>query len=105
MMIALAQNPEGLTPTKLSLLTGIARSGGTWRTYLGELRGGGHVEDLDDGKLRITQTGFEALGEFKPLPTGIARSGGTWRTYIGELRGLELIGGKEDLKASADLFA
>lgn len=36
--------------------------------------------------------------------TGIAIGGGTWRTYLGELRGLELVVGRDELRASPDLF-
>jgi energy-coupling factor transporter ATP-binding protein EcfA2 len=69
-LIALAQNPNGLTKTKLSIVTGISQSGGTWRTYLGELRGRGYVEDLSGDQLRITNDGLQALGDYDPLPVG-----------------------------------
>jgi hypothetical protein len=82
MLIALAQNRAGLTPTKLSLLTGISRSGGTWRTYLGELRAGALVEN-DGDKLRITAAGAKALGSFEPLPTG-RKLIDYWRGRLGE---------------------
>jgi hypothetical protein len=143
-LIALAQYPDGMAARKLSLLTGISASGGTWRTYLGELRGAGWVEGGSD-HMRITEAGVAALGSYTPLPTGealreywrqrlgdsgkrrifdvvveaypralsyeevsqatgIDTAGGTWRTYLGELRGLELLVGRGDLKASAELF-
>lgn len=70
MLVALAQHPDGLTSTKLSILTGISQSGGTWRTYLSELRGAGWVEGSGGDVLRITDTGREALGDYEPLPTG-----------------------------------
>jgi hypothetical protein len=83
MMIALAQNPDGLTLRKLSILTGIARTGGTWRIYLGELRGAGWVQDLDDGDgVRATEEGLRVLGDFKPLPTG-AKLIAYWQEQLG----------------------
>jgi hypothetical protein len=36
--------------------------------------------------------------------TGIAVAGGTFRTYVGKLKTLELVEGKNELRASADLF-
>lgn len=81
MLIALAQNPKGLTYTKLSLLTGISQSGGTWRTYLGELRGTGLVEGGSMG-ITITPEGLKALGSYEPLPTGRALLD-YWRGRLG----------------------
>jgi len=80
MLIALAQNPNGLTYTKLSLLTGISQSGGTWRTYLGELRGQGLVDPGEP--VRITQAGLKALGTYEPLPIGQALID-YWRSRLG----------------------
>lgn len=143
-MIALAQNPDGITQRKLSILVDIAPKGGTWRTYMAELRGRGWIEGGKD-RIRITDAGAVALGDFEPLPTGdaliqywrqrlgesgkraifdavvaarpstisvdevseqtgIARTGGTWRTYMAELRGLGIIEGRDELRASEDLF-
>jgi hypothetical protein len=82
MLIALAQNPDGLTHTKLSILTGISQGGGTWRTYLSELRGEGFVENMSDGRLRITAEGEAAIGNYKPLPTGDALIE-YWRQRLG----------------------
>lgn len=82
MLVALAQNQAGgLTHTKLSLLTGISQSGGTWRTYLGSLRGDGYVADAGD-TLRITDAGLAALGDYTPLPTGPALLD-FWRAKLG----------------------
>jgi hypothetical protein len=143
-LIALAQNPRGIAQRKLSILTDISPKGGTWRTYMAELRGRGYI---DGGKdcLRVTDAGLHALGDYEPLPTGealieywrrrlgdsgkraifdvlvgaypgelpkekvsertnIALNGGTWRTYLAELRGLEIIEGRDKLRASEDLF-
>jgi len=56
MLIALAQHPEGLTDRKLSILTGIAKKGGTWRTHMGELRGLELIEGR--GELRASEDLF-----------------------------------------------
>lgn len=80
-LIALAQNPDGVNDRKLSILTDIAKGGGTWRTYMAELRGAGWI-DGDRSNLRITQAGVDALGEFEPLPTGQALID-YWRGRLG----------------------
>jgi len=81
MLIALAQNPDGLTYRKLSILTAIVRKGGTWRTYLGELRGQGLVNH--DEPIRITDAGLKALGSYEPLPTGHVLID-YWRNRLGQ---------------------
>ncbi|MDD5302436.1 MAG: DUF853 family protein [Elusimicrobia bacterium] len=82
-LVALAQSPDGLTKTKLSLLTGISQRGGTWRTYLGELRSSGAVADIPGG-LAITDAGMKLLGNgWAPLPTGEALID-FWRARLGE---------------------
>lgn len=69
MLVALAQHPDGLRDTRLSLLTGIAKKGGTWRTYIAQIRSAGYVAG-DRSGFRITDAGLDALGDFDPLPTG-----------------------------------
>ena len=81
-LIALAQYPEGMDSRRLALLSGISQKGGTWRTYLGELRGAGWV--VGSGKhLQITAEGIAALGSFEPLPTGEALIE-YWRNRLGD---------------------
>jgi hypothetical protein len=144
-LVALAQKGggAGLAVRKLSLLTGISQKGGTWRTYMADLRGRGWIDGRDT--IRITAAGVQALGRYEPLPTGpalidywrdrlgnsgkraifdvlvaayprqvpgrtvaertsIAIDGGTWRTYLAQLRGLELVEGRSELRAAAELF-
>lgn len=79
---ALAQYSDGMGTRRLSLLTGISASGGTWRTYLGELRSGGYVEGGGD-HMRITDAGARALGHYEPLPTG-ERLREYWRQRLGD---------------------
>lgn len=70
MLVALAQHaPDAVTASKLALLTGIARTGGTFRTYLGKLKTLGWVTG-DAHALAITADGLQAVGTFSPLPTG-----------------------------------
>jgi hypothetical protein len=68
-LAALAQYPDGMNQRKLSILVDIAPKGGTWRTYMAELRGKGWVEGGKD-HMRITGAGLGALGDWEPLPTG-----------------------------------
>lgn len=81
-LTALAQNPDGMGTRRLSLLTGISASGGTWRTYLGELRSAGYVDGGGE-HMTITQTGTNALGSYTPLPTGEALRE-YWRQRLGD---------------------
>lgn len=82
MLIALAQFPAGMTASKLSLLSGIARTGGTFRTYLGKLKTAGFVEGGSD-RLCATPAGVAALGDYEPLPTGPELID-YWRRELGE---------------------
>lgn len=80
-LTALAQYPEGMDQRKLSILVDIAPKGGTWRTYMAELRGKGWV-DGGKGHMRITDAGLHALGNYEPLPTGEALVE-YWRQRLG----------------------
>lgn len=79
---ALAQYPDGTSKRRLSLLTGISSTGGTWRTYLGELRGAGFISSGSE-TIWITKEGRIALGPFQPLPTGEALRD-YWRSRLGD---------------------
>lgn len=81
-MTALAQNPEGITQRKLSILVDIAPKGGTWRTYMAELRGLGYIDGGSRDLIKITDAGLTALGDFEPLPTGDALVD-YWRQRLG----------------------
>lgn len=70
MLVALAQNRDGVTPGQLSILTSIAKRGGTFRTYLGKGKTNGWIIERADGRLVITENGLDALGAYEPLPTG-----------------------------------
>jgi hypothetical protein len=87
MLASLAQqHPATCTASKLALLTGIARTGGTFRTYLGKLRTLGWVEGASDA-LVITDAGLGAVGPYDPLPTGDALID-FWRRELGDTSGV-----------------
>lgn len=81
-LAALAQYPDGMNQRKLSILVDIAPKGGTWRTYMAELRGKGWVDGGKD-HMRITDAGLEALGSYDPLPTG-EELVQYWRNRLGD---------------------
>lgn len=68
-LTALAQYEAGLSARKLSLLIDMSPKGGTWRTYMAELRSKGWITGSSD-HLAITEAGATALGSWEPLPTG-----------------------------------
>jgi hypothetical protein len=70
-MIALAQNPEGITGRKLAILADVAQGGSTWRGALAGLRKAAHVDDNGEF-FKLTEEGLQALGAYEPLPTGAA---------------------------------
>jgi uncharacterized protein len=82
MLVALAQCRPGMNSRRLSLLTGISQSGGTWRTYMAELRGSGFIESKGDHHV-ITPSGRDALGDYERLPTGEALRN-YWRQRLGD---------------------
>lgn len=70
MLIALAQRQSGLTRKQLGVRAGISSRSGTFDTYLSRARSSGWVEDVGDGRIRITEPGEAALGGYEPLPEG-----------------------------------
>lgn len=69
LLAALKQYPNGVTKTKLALLTRYAHTGGAFNNPLGKLRSAGLAEGSGDC-IRITEAGSEAVPEVEPLPTG-----------------------------------
>jgi hypothetical protein len=82
MLAALAQFPDGLTDSKLAILSGMTKRGGAFRTYLSKLRVAG-LATGDRGRLRITEAGQTAAGDVEPLPTGDALLD-YWRRELGD---------------------
>jgi hypothetical protein len=78
-LIALAQRPQGLTPSQLGVRAQLSSRSGTFATYLARGRSSGWIEG--SGLLRITDAGLKALGSYDPLPTGH----GLLNYWLGEL--------------------
>lgn len=68
-LVAIAQYPDGVERDQLSVLTGYKRS--TRDAYVQRLGTKGMVQTAGQ-TLTATAEGFEALGDFEPLPTGSA---------------------------------
>jgi hypothetical protein len=87
-LTALAQYPDGLSRSHISILTGYARS--TRDKYIQLLGQRGFCSAGDP--VKITSEGFAGLGDYSPLPTGDALRQ-HWMTVLpeGERRVLELL--------------
>lgn len=62
------QGEEGITRGHLTTLTGYKRS--TRDTYLQRLAAQGYTGNIGGGRITISSTGLDKLGDFDPLPTG-----------------------------------
>ena len=71
MLTALAQHPDGLDRVPLGLYSKVAESGGSFGTYLSNLKAHGWIT-VDRKRVVITEAGLVALGDFEPLPEGQA---------------------------------
>jgi len=81
LLIALAQNPEGLRPRKLAILAEVQEGGSTWRGAFAKFRRESLVTEMG-GVIAITREGLDALGSYAPLPTGHELRT-QWREKIG----------------------
>jgi hypothetical protein len=70
-MVALAQNPDGLNARQVGARAAVSTKGGSFTTFMSNGRVAGWVEG-DKHMFRITALGLQALGPFDPLPTGRA---------------------------------
>ncbi len=71
-LTALAQyHPKDRTKIQVATLTGYAHSGGGFCNAMSSLKTAGLIVTASDF-LHMTEEGFNALGEFEPLPTGKA---------------------------------
>jgi len=68
---ALAQHPDGLSVRAAGIRSGVSPGLSTWRGAIKKLRDPGYIDDSGD-KIKITQAGVAAVGDFDPLPTGPA---------------------------------
>lgn len=84
-MIALAQNIDGLTARKLGILSGVKEGGSTWRAAFAQLRKDNHI--IEDGRsIGLNDGGQRALGsDYDPLPTGEALLN-YWRSQFSSTR-------------------
>ncbi len=74
--------PLRLTRTQWGTVAKMKATGGTFSTYLGELRRAGLIEENTAG-FTLTAAGFAHIGG-QPAP--LTASAGTFSTYLGELR-------------------
>lgn len=84
--------PARWTRTQVGALTSFAHKGGTFTTYLGELKRRGLVSE-ENGELAATDAALEALGGKLPAPTTHAEVMQQWRKALklGAYRMLEVI--------------
>jgi hypothetical protein len=68
-LTALAQYPQGRTKAQVAILSGYAINGGGFNNALSSLRSKGLLDGSTD-RLRATESGVDALGDFDPLPQG-----------------------------------
>ena len=88
-----ARSPAGYTRAQVGTLTGFAPKGGTFGTYLGDLRRGGFIEERA-GLVFATTAGIEHLGADVPAaPTSHEDAMAIWRKALraGAFRMLEAI--------------
>lgn len=89
---AIAQrHPTPLTRTQIATLSGFAPSGGTFSTYIGDLRRLGYIDEYDEGTV-VSMTGFEFLGDdIPPQPQTTNELLAMWRQSLraGAFRMLE----------------
>ncbi len=71
-LIALAQNPEGITHRKAGILADVSPGGSTWRAAMALFRRDGLIVETSSDSFRISDAGLRELGEYEPLPTGDA---------------------------------
>jgi hypothetical protein len=77
-----ARYPAGYSRPQVGALTQFAHKGGTFTTYIGDLRRSGFIEERD-GLAFATQAGIEALGDQVPTaPTSHADAMTLWRKAL-----------------------
>lgn len=77
-----ARAPAGYSRAQVGTLTGFSPKGGTFNTYLGDLRRGGYIEERD-GLVHATDAGITALGDKLPVaPTSHDDAMALWRRAL-----------------------
>lgn len=72
-----ARHPAGYSRSQVGALTKFAPKGGTFNTYLSDLRKHAFIEERDD-LLYATKAGVEQFGELPPAPTTHAEAMAQW---------------------------
>ncbi|MDQ3562699.1 MAG: hypothetical protein M3436_00690 [Pseudomonadota bacterium] len=88
-----ARYPAGYSRPQVGVLTRFTHTGGTFQTYLGDLRRAGYIEEID-GLIYATQAGIESVGADIPqAPTSHAEAMAMWRGALraGAFRMLEAV--------------
>jgi len=70
-LVALAQRPQGLSASQIGVRAGLSSRSGTFSTYVGRARAAGWI-DGTRGRMRVTEAGRAALGDYQALPEGRA---------------------------------
>lgn len=93
MLASLVRMNRPLTRQQLATLSGFTVSGGTFGTYLGDLKRGGFVDETD-GQISITAAGNRAVGdEVQDIPASTAELVEVWRSRLrsGERKMLDIL--------------
>jgi len=109
-----ARFPAGYSRPQVATLTQFAHKGGTFLTYIGDLRRAGHIEERG-GLIYATETGIHALGDKVPAaPTSHEAAMQLWRKALraGAFQMLQAIVdagpngiGREDIAAAVCMTA
>lgn len=88
-----ARVPAGYSHAQVATLTGFSSNGGTFKTYIGDMKRGGFIE-IRDGLVYATREGVESLGgSIPPAPTSHKEVMDIWRQALraGAYRMLEAV--------------
>ena len=87
-----ARSPAGYTKPQVGTLTRFSHKGGTFNTYMGDLRRAGLIEERN-GMIFATDAGIESVGGARPAPKTHADVMAMWRSALraGAFRMLEVI--------------
>lgn len=94
MLVALASNPDGLTKQQLATIANVKLTGGSFRTYLSQLRISGYICEAGD-IIEISDSGKEFIGPQKVVEPADVRE-----MWLGKMGG----GARTMLKVLIDLY-
>lgn len=81
MLAAIALYPDGLTVPQIGTFAKVKHTGGTFSTYLSELRRNGLIEETGDGRYRATDTG-RVEADVAEMPSDAAALRVEWRARL-----------------------